>query len=170
MKEFKLKNCVVCGKAFKPNSGIQKTCCDECKRIARNRYQKQYLKNRKEEIEKTKFYSKRAFDPVIEKAKEEHLSYGQAVAKMEKENGKEHICNNLTHSRERFDVDRNGEGYPDPTAYSAIKNLEGVEGRDIEGEKFGRLLHTIWNMCSLAGFEIQGRITVVSKKTGRIWD
>lgn len=162
MREYKLKTCVVCGDAYLPTGPRQLTCCDECK--------KKYKEQRAHDIKKTEFESKRAFDPVIEKAKNEHLSYGQAVAKMEKENGKEHMCNNMTSSRDRYDIDKNGDGYPDPTSYTAIRNIEGVGGRDIEGEKFGKLLHTIWNLCSLAGFEIQGRITIVSKETGRVWD
>jgi len=58
---------------------------------------------------------------------------------------------------------KNSEGYTDLTAYQAIKNV------DKEDEKFQKLLHTIFDICELAGFEIEGRITLVNKKTGRIW-
>ena len=58
---------------------------------------------------------------------------------------------------------KNSEGYTDLTAYQAIKNV------DKEDEKFQKLLHTIFDTCELAGFEIEGRITLVNKKTGRIW-
>ena len=58
---------------------------------------------------------------------------------------------------------KNSEGYTDLTAYQAIKNV------DKDDEKFQKLLHTIFDICELAGFEIEGRITLVNKKTGRIW-
>ena len=58
---------------------------------------------------------------------------------------------------------KNSAGYTDLTAYQAIKNV------DKEDEKFQKLLHTIFDICELAGFEIEGRITLVNKKTGRIW-
>lgn len=61
------------------------------------------------------------------------------------------------------DLRKNGEGYPDPTAYEAIKNI------DKEDKRFRKLLHTIFNICELSGFRIEGRIVLVDKKTGRIW-
>lgn len=61
------------------------------------------------------------------------------------------------------DLRKNAEGYPDPTAYEAIKNIEKEEAR------FHKLLHTIFNICELSDFRIEGRIVLVDKKTGRIW-
>ncbi|MDD2298555.1 MAG: hypothetical protein PHU69_02830 [Fermentimonas sp.] len=58
---------------------------------------------------------------------------------------------------------RNAEGYPDPTAYQAIKNI------DREDENFHKLLHTIFNVCELSGFRIEGRIVLVDEVTGKIW-
>lgn len=58
---------------------------------------------------------------------------------------------------------RNAEGYSDPTAYQAIKNIEQ------EDENFHKLLHTIFNICDLAGFRIEGRIVLVDKVTGKVW-
>ena len=58
---------------------------------------------------------------------------------------------------------RNVEGYFDPTAYEAMKNMEK------EDERFHKLLHTIFYLCELAGFDIEGRIVLVDKKTGRVW-
>lgn len=58
---------------------------------------------------------------------------------------------------------KNSEGYKDLTAYQAIKNI------DKEDEKFQKLLHTIFDICELSGFEISGRIVLVNKKTGRVW-
>lgn len=61
------------------------------------------------------------------------------------------------------DLRKNAEGYSDPTAYEAIKNI------DKEDKRFRKLLHTIFNICELSGFRIEGRIVFVDKKTGRIW-
>ena len=57
----------------------------------------------------------------------------------------------------------NAEGYSDPTAFRAIRNLEREE------ERFYKLLHTLFYLCGLAGFEIKGRICLIDKKTGRVW-
>ncbi len=59
---------------------------------------------------------------------------------------------------------RNAEGYSDPTAYEALKNIEREEY-----ERFHRLLHTLFHSCKLAGFKFEGRIVLVDKKTGRVW-
>lgn len=61
------------------------------------------------------------------------------------------------------DQRKNAEGYYDPTAYNAIRNIEK------EDEKFHKLLHTIFDICELAGFEIEGRIVLIDKNSGRIW-
>lgn len=61
------------------------------------------------------------------------------------------------------DLRKNAEEYSDPTAYEAIKNI------DKEDERFRKLLHTIFYICNIAGFEIEGRIVLVDKKTGRVW-
>ena len=61
------------------------------------------------------------------------------------------------------DLKRNASGYYDPTAYEAIKKV------DEEDEKFHKLLHTIFYMCKLAGFEIEGRIVLTDIETGRTW-
>jgi len=58
---------------------------------------------------------------------------------------------------------RNAEGYSDPTAYQAIKNIEQ------EDENFHKLLHTIFNICELSGFRIEGRIVLVDEVTGKVW-
>lgn len=60
------------------------------------------------------------------------------------------------------DPRRNGEGYLDLTAYEALRHVE-------EEEKFHKLLHTIFYLCELAGFQIDGRIVLKDKKSGRIW-
>lgn len=60
------------------------------------------------------------------------------------------------------DLRKNAEGYPDPTAYEAIKNIE-------EEERFNKLLHTIFNICELSGFRIEGRIVLINKVTGKVY-
>ena len=65
---------------------------------------------------------------------------------------------------------RNGSGYCDPTAYRAIKNIEdGIDDRNKERARFFRLLDTIFYICEMAGFEIEGRIVLKDKKTGKVW-
>lgn len=61
------------------------------------------------------------------------------------------------------DLRKNDEGYFDPTAYEAIKNIEGGD------ERFHKLLHTIFYLCDLAGFSIEGRIVLIDNRSGRIW-
>jgi hypothetical protein len=61
------------------------------------------------------------------------------------------------------DLSKNAEGYPDPTAYEAIKNI------DKEVERFHKLLHTIFNICELSGFRIEGRIVLIDKVTGKVY-
>lgn len=68
---------------------------------------------------------------------------------------------------------RNPEGYPDPTAYSAINNVEKaqIESKTSpeDEERFHKLLNTIFTICELAGFHIEGRIAIKDCKTGEIW-
>ena len=64
------------------------------------------------------------------------------------------------------DPRRNASGYMDLTAYKAIENVE----REAEAEeRFKKLLNTIFYICELAGFHIEGRITLKDKKTGKVW-
>lgn len=58
---------------------------------------------------------------------------------------------------------KNLEGYADPTAYEAIKNVEK------EDERFHKLLHTIFYLCELAGFQVEGRIVLVDRRSGKVW-
>lgn len=59
---------------------------------------------------------------------------------------------------------KNAEGYSDPTAYEALRNIETKED-----ERFHKLLYAIFDICELAGFEIEGRIVLIDKKSGRVW-
>ena len=58
---------------------------------------------------------------------------------------------------------KNSEGYSDPTAYRAMMNLE------IEELRFKKLLRSIKDVCDLADFEIEGRVVLIDKQSGRIW-
>lgn len=58
---------------------------------------------------------------------------------------------------------RNSEGYLDPTAYGAIKKV------DKDEERFHKLLYTIFYLCEIAGFQLDGRITLIDKRTGKVW-
>lgn len=62
-----------------------------------------------------------------------------------------------------IDPRKNDKGYPDPTPYKAIKNMEKEE------ERLRKLIHTIRYVAGLAGFDIEGRIVLVDRKTGRVW-
>lgn len=58
------------------------------------------------------------------------------------------------------DLRKNAEGYSDPTAYEAMKNL------DKDDERFHKLLHTIFDICELAGFHLEERIVLRDEQTG----
>ena len=66
------------------------------------------------------------------------------------------------------DYRKNASGYYDPTAYAAITHVDNEAAKtDV---RFYKLLHTIFHVCELAGFVVEGRITLKDKKTGRIYD
>lgn len=58
---------------------------------------------------------------------------------------------------------RNESGCMDLTAYQAITNI------DNELKRFKQLIRTIVYICDLAGFEIQGKITLKNRRSGRLW-
>ncbi len=58
---------------------------------------------------------------------------------------------------------RNASGCIDTTAHKAIKNISEEEKR------LKKLLHTIFYIIDISGYEVEGRITLVDKKTGKIW-
>ena len=67
------------------------------------------------------------------------------------------------------DVLHNGSGAVDPTAYSAIKKVDRDKEHDEESKRFFKLLYTIFDICELSGFNLEGRITLRDNKTGRLW-
>jgi hypothetical protein len=44
-----------------------------------------------------------------------------------------------------------------------LKNIEAEE------ERFHKLLYAIFDICELADFEIEGRIVLVDKRSGKVW-
>lgn len=64
------------------------------------------------------------------------------------------------------DPRRNASGYMDLTAYEAIRNADREADAD---ERFKKLLSTIFYITELAGFHIEGRLTIRDKKTGKVW-
>lgn len=64
----------------------------------------------------------------------------------------------------------NGSGCKDFVAYEAIKNVEREERKkQTDEERLTKLVMTIFNICELAGFHVEGRIVLKDKKTGKIW-
>lgn len=61
------------------------------------------------------------------------------------------------------DIRKNSEGYDDPTAYAALKNVDGEEAR------LNRLLGVIFYITNLAGFRIEERIIFRDKRSGKLW-
>ena len=57
---------------------------------------------------------------------------------------------------------KNAEGYNDPTAYNAIKNIEQEQDKD-------QLLNMLFSLCELADFHIEGRVVLKDKRTGKVW-
>ena len=61
---------------------------------------------------------------------------------------------------------RNGEGYPDPTAYEAIVR---TEAKDPDRARFLRLVGCILRICELSGFHLEERLVLRDERTGRVW-
>ena len=61
------------------------------------------------------------------------------------------------------DLKYNGSGCYDPTAYEAICKLES------EQKLISNLIRHIQKDCHDRGYEIQGRVVLKNKKTGRTW-
>lgn len=58
---------------------------------------------------------------------------------------------------------KNSEGYSDPTAYAAMRNIHRDEDR------YNKLRRVILNICDMAGFEIRGPLVLIDKKTKKVW-
>lgn len=60
-------------------------------------------------------------------------------------------------------MNKNGEGYIDPTASEAIK------AADTQPKAVNWLIKAYKDMAHLMGYEIVGRIALKDKDTGRTW-
>lgn len=58
-----------------------------------------------------------------------------------------------------YGMRKNKEGYNDPTAYAAIKNIQNEERRMAE------LIHVLKYIIDKSGFELTGRIQLREKRT-----
>ena len=56
--------------------------------------------------------------------------------------------------------EKNHEGYSDPTAARAMRNIEA-------DDRYKKVISTMLNVASLAGFHVEERIVLVDKRTGR---
>lgn len=77
--------------------------------------------------------------------------------------GYEMVIQKKDSDRGQDDIRKNGSGIYDHTAYKAIKNVEK------ERERFSKVLQTIFSVCDLADFHVEGRIKLYDKKTGKLW-
>ncbi len=66
------------------------------------------------------------------------------------------------------DLMYNGSGCLDMTAYKAIQAADRKDDAEAEA-RFKKLLSTIFYICDLAGFHIEGRLEIRDKKTGKVW-
>ncbi|MCI8351896.1 MAG: hypothetical protein HFJ86_12165 [Oscillospiraceae bacterium] len=63
-------------------------------------------------------------------------------------------------------MDKNAEGYSDPTAGTALRNID----REQEADRLAlisALMPLLKKQADIVGFEIIGRITLKDKETGR---
>jgi hypothetical protein len=66
---------------------------------------------------------------------------------------------------------RNGSGYVDPTAYTAIMRADG-SNKELHKERvnaFHTLLDIIHDLCRLCDFELEEHVILKDKITGKIW-
>ena len=64
------------------------------------------------------------------------------------------------------ELTRNAEGYKDPTAATAIRRMKPAT---YEEAQFIKLCKIIYNICDMAGFRVEGRITLKNKRSGKVW-
>lgn len=66
----------------------------------------------------------------------------------------------------REDLKRNYEHYYDPTPYEALKKMEEISEDKV---RLSKAIRAIRDICDLADFEVEGRIVLIDKKTGKKW-
>ena len=60
----------------------------------------------------------------------------------------------------------NHEAYPDPTAFFGMRNV--IKEEEHVEKQVSDLIHVFKVICSLAGFEIIGRVQFRHKESGRV--
>lgn len=66
-----------------------------------------------------------------------------------------------------YGLRKNAEGYSDPTALTAIKNIIAEEQE--EQKQLSTLVHCLKYIIRLAGFELVGRVELRNTKSGRTY-
>lgn len=64
-------------------------------------------------------------------------------------------------------LDKNQDGYKDPTAFQAIKQV--IKEEETEEKQLATLVFILKYIINLAGFEPISRIELRSKKSGRVY-
>lgn len=57
----------------------------------------------------------------------------------------------------------NKSGCPDPVAFEVMRREEA------ETRRFNKLLRTIFSLCEIAGFRVEGRIELRDLRTNKLW-
>lgn len=59
------------------------------------------------------------------------------------------------------------DGHSDSTPYNALRGINQEKyGKNV---RFYKLLHMMFALCDLCGFELIGRVTLKDKRTGKIY-
>ena len=64
-----------------------------------------------------------------------------------------------------YGLNKNAEGYSDPTAYNAMSKVMREERE--RQRRIGIVINIVKNVADLAGFDLVSRITLKDRKTGR---
>ena len=67
------------------------------------------------------------------------------------------------------DEHRNSEGYFDLTAYEALNNVVKKKKKEKKDDKLHEVLRSIRAICTIYGFEIEGRIVLKDVKSDKIY-
>ena len=73
------------------------------------------------------------------------------------------VCKKKHDKDKNTPLNKNGSGYSDQVACAAIRKV------DAERERLTKLLDTIFAVCDIAGFHVEGRIELLDKRTGKVW-
>lgn len=64
-------------------------------------------------------------------------------------------------------LDKNQDGYKDPTAFQAIKQV--IKEEETEEKQLATLVFVLKYIINMTGFELIGRMELKSKKSGRVY-